>query len=363
MYKLFRLWTATAAVVLLTQPWLAAQSEVAQSEPEPQTLEEWERNELRGLVDAVGAAIQGELVQTDDLLQFQPTFLKGAGGDTYIPFTVRLDPSRVSKSKVLMYLFVRARDYSAVEEPAVEEPADAAAESAMSWFEGAVFDDAFFVDVPDDRTTTGEIELQRSFSAPGGDVYDVYVAIRDSLGSDADEAALAESIVMMTKAEVEVPDLWNAGLETSTVIIAEAVEPLEQPLTPEEQIANPFTIGGTRIVPTQDRDFGQDGDFSLIMLVYNPQLGADQMPDVTIDYEFLRRTDDGEEFFNRTNPQQFNAQTLPPGFDMAAGHQVVAGQSVPLGSFPAGSYRLEITVTDNVSGGGVAREVIFDVHE
>ena len=359
MYKIFRLWTAAAAVVLLAQPLLAAQSD----EPEqsgPETLEEWQRNELAGLVDAVGAAVQGELVQTDDLLKFQPSFLKGAGGDTYVPFTVRVDASKVHKSKVLMYLFVVPRDRPSDAAPA--EPADPAAETAREWYDGAVFDDAFFVDVPDDRTTSGEIELQRAFSAPS-DVYNVYVAIRDSMGADADEAALAESVVMMAKEEIEIPDLWNAGLQTSTVIIAGAVEPLEQPLTPEELIANPYTLGGTRIVPRQDRDFGQDGEFSLIMLVYNPQLGADQMPDVTIDYDFHRRTDAGEEFFNRTNPQQFNAQTLPPGFDIAAGHQVVAGQSVPLGSFPAGSYRLEITVTDNVAGGDLAREVIFDVHE
>jgi len=362
MYKIFRLWTAAAAVVLLTQPLLAAQAQSDESdEPGPETLAEWQRNELAGLVDAVGAAVQGELVQTDDLLTFQPSYLKGAGGDTYVPFTVRLDPSKVNKSRVLLYLFVVPRDRPSVAEPA--EPADPAAETASEWFDGAVFDDAFFVDVPVDRTASGEIELQRAFSAPGGDVYDAYVAIRDSMGPDADEVALAESIVMMAKEEIEIPDLWNAGLQTSTVIIAESVEPLEQPLTPEEQVSNPFTLGGTRIVPKQDRDFGQDGEFSLIMLVYNPQLGADQMPDVTINYDFHRRTDAGEEFFNRTNPQQFNAQTLPPGFDIAAGHQVVAGQSVPLGSFPAGSYRLEITVTDNVLGSGLAREVIFDVHE
>lgn len=359
MCKIFRLWTAAAAVVLLAQPLLAAQNEVAQSETESQTPEEWQQNELRGLVDAVGAAVQGELVQTDDdLLQFQPSFLKGAGGDTYIPFTVRLDPSEVNKSKVLMYLFVLPRD-----RPAVEEPADATAESVSNWFDGAVFDDAFFVDVPDDRTTSGEIELQRSFSAPGGAVYEVYLAIRDSMGADADEEALAESMVMMVKEDMEVPDLWNAGLQTSTVILADSVEPLERPLTPEEQIANPFTLGATQIVPKRDRDFGKEGELSLIMLVYNPELGADQKPDVTIEYDFHQRTDTGEEFFNRTNPQQFNAQTLPPGFDMEAGHQIVAGQSVPLASFPVGSYRLEITVTDNVSGGGVAREVIFDIDE
>ena len=329
--------------------------------PEPQPLEEWERIELRGLVEAVSAALQGELIQTDDPFQFRPSFLKGTEGSTYIPFTVRLDPSKVNKPKVLMYLFVRPNDLPPAD-PQPETDADPDA-TGRALFENATFEDAFFIDVPDGRTASGEIEIQRAFNAPGGATYEVYVAIRDSLGADGDEDELAESMVMMAKEEVEVPDLWNAGLQTSTVILAVAVEPLERPLTPDEQVANPFTLGGTKIVPKQDSEFSTAGDLSLIMLVYNPQLGSDQMPDVTIGYDFHQRTDAGEEFFNRTNPQQFNAQTLPPGFDVAAGHQLVAGQSVPLASFPVGSYRLEITVTDNVSGGGVVREVVFNVHE
>ena len=354
MYRIFRLWTAVAVMAMLTQPVLAGQSE-----QEPRVLAEWEQTELRGLVDVVGAALQGELVQTKNPFEFRPNFLKGTEGNTYVPFTLRIDPSKVNRSQVLLYLFVLPHNLPAPE--ALEQASEQDATVAL--FEKGVFEDAFFVDVPDDHAVTGEIELQRAFHAPGGETYDVYVAIRDSMGADADEDALAESMVMMAKEEVELPDLWNDGLQTSTVIIADAVEPLEQPMTPEEQIANPFALGGTRIVPRQDTNFGTDDELSLIMLVYNPQLGPDQMPDLTIDFNFHQRTDAGEEFFNRTNPQQFNAQTLPPGFDVAAGHQVVAGQSVPLGSFPAGSYRLEIMVNDNVSGGSIVREVVFNVNQ
>ena len=357
MFRILCSWIAIVAVALLTQPRF-----LAQSEQEPRTLEEWERTELRGLVEAVSAALEGELVQTDNPFQFRPSFLKGTENNTYIPFTLRLDPSKVNKPMVLMYLFVLPQDLPPADPEQENTDADPDA-ATRALFENATFEDAFFIDVPDGRTAGGEIELQRAFSAPGATTYDVYIAIRDSLGADADEDALAESIVMMVKEEVEVPDLWNAGLQTSTVIVAESVEPLAQSLTPDEQTANPFTLGTTKIVPKQDNDFATDGGLSLIMLVYNPTLGSDQMPDLTIDYDFHQSTDTGEEFFNRTNPQQFNAQTLPPGFAVAAGHQVVAGQSVPLASFPVGGYRLEIKVTDNVSGGSLVRELVFNVHE
>jgi hypothetical protein len=56
-----------------------------------------------------------------------------------------------------------------------------------------------------------------------------------------------------------------------------------------------------------------------------------------------------------------NAQTLEKGFDLAAGHQLQAGQAVPLASFPEGDYRLEIKVTDKLGSKTLTRDVLFTV--
>ena len=144
------------------------------------------------------------------------------------------------------------------------------------------------------------------------------------------------------------------------MLVAQAVEPLAAPLSPEEQIENPFTLGTTRILPKFDRVFGKQDELNLLMLVYNPRV-ADDMPNITVEYNFHTRTESGEEFFNKTTPQEFNAQTLPPGFSVEAGHQIVAGQSVPLSLFPAGDYRLEISITDNEAGTNLTRDVNFTV--
>ncbi len=69
----------------------------------------------------------------------------------------------------------------------------------------------------------------------------------------------------------------------------------------------------------------------------------------------------GEKFFNKTNPQNLNAQTLPPQFDLAAGHQLQTGQAVPLASFPEGQYRLEIKVTDKIANKTLVRDISFSV--
>ena len=369
MYKkLSKLPAKCVSVIVFSMIMLIAQAAFTQEESENQSLEEWQQRELRPLVEAVGAVLTGNLVQTSSPFEFKPDFLKGVEGSSYVPFTLTVDPTKVNESTVLMYLFVTPHTAAAdVTEQADADAAEQADEeegdrNIREAFENVTFEDAFFVDVSKSRAEGGMVEIHRAFTAPGGS-YDVYVALRDSKGADADDDALAESLVMMVKEQVEVPDLWSGALQTSSVIVTGLVENLSQPLTPEEQIANPYTLGETRIVPKQGDIFRKDEDISLLMLIYNPNLDDNQKPDLTVDYEFHKLTDTGSEFFNRTNPQHFNAQTLPPGFDVEVGHQIVAGQSVPLASFSGGNYRLNIKVIDNTSGQSVLRGVSFTVNE
>jgi hypothetical protein len=80
-----------------------------------------------------------------------------------------------------------------------------------------------------------------------------------------------------------------------------------------------------------------------------------------VEFNFYSKQNGAEKFFNKTDPQQLNAQTLPPGFDINAGHQLQSGQAVPLASFPEGEYRLEIKVTDKIASKSVTRDVNFTV--
>ena len=83
---------------------------------------------------------------------------------------------------------------------------------------------------------------------------------------------------------------------------------------------------------------------------------------MSVEYNFYQKAaGQPEKFFNKTNPQSLNAQTLPPQFDLAAGHQLQSGQAVPLASFPEGDYRLEIKVTDKNNGKTLTRDVNFTV--
>jgi hypothetical protein len=100
----------------------------------------------------------------------------------------------------------------------------------------------------------------------------------------------------------------------------------------------------------------------MLFLIYNTGQDANRKPDVVVEYLFYQRfADKPEKFFNKTSPQAFNASTLPPQFDIGAGHNILANQFVPLASFPEGEYRLEIKITDKLSGKVVSRNVMFSV--
>jgi hypothetical protein len=80
-----------------------------------------------------------------------------------------------------------------------------------------------------------------------------------------------------------------------------------------------------------------------------------------MEFKFYQKSGDKETYFNKTEPQVLNAQTLPPQFDLAAGHQLLGTLELPLASFPEGDYRLEIDVQDKVSSQKLTKNVNFTV--
>jgi hypothetical protein len=145
------------------------------------------------------------------------------------------------------------------------------------------------------------------------------------------------------------------------VIVAQSVEPLSAALPADQQEANPYVFGPMRIVPSPDGKFSKSGELSVIFWIYGAKEAASGKPDVVVDYSFHQKLAEGEKYFNKTAPQPLNAETLPPQFSIAAGHQLPGSLVIPLSSFPAGDYRLEIKVTDKPSGATLTQNVNFTV--
>jgi len=163
------------------------------------------------------------------------------------------------------------------------------------------------------------------------------------------------------KQTVTVPDFWSSELTTSSMILTDRMDPLAAPLARDQQVERPYALGSVEIVPALDSTFPKSEVLSLFFLVYNPTLGPDKKPNVSVEYNFYQKTGGTEKYFNKTSPQEFNATTLPPEFDFDAGHQLVAGQSVPLTSFPEGEYRLEVKITDKMAVKTITRNMTFTV--
>jgi hypothetical protein len=320
-----------AAALLLAAAPVAAQAE----------LEDWQRDELEPLVDVVASALDGEIVPQEDPFELVPTFIKATDGNTYVPFTLTIEPDSVGDS-VAIYLYIDEHQDVPVERDDDERPV-------------AVWEEAHFIEVAESDDV---VRISRAFTVPGG-TYDVYVAIRDSAGEDGDRDD--DPTVLLLREEVEVPDFWSPELQISTILIAEAIEPLAVQITPEQQVTRPYALGPFEIVPKFSLSFARDEQFAPLFFVYNAGVQDGAKPNVTVEFDFHQQTADGEEFFNRTSPQEFNAQTLPPDFDLTIGHQIVAGQQIPLSIFPAGDYRLEIKVTDHTSGTVVTHNLAFSV--
>lgn len=345
---------AGAVGLLVAQSAIAAGGTQAQppDRKQQERLSKEQREEAQALVRLVDNVMKGQAAPADFALGWHNDFLKGQQGRVFVPFTVSFPRDAVKSRDLSLYFRVVARQAAAPDAakgaPRGEEGQDRAARAQMFAFE-----DIHLVEL--DEPPKGQpYKVSRAFMVPPGE-YDVFVAIRERKLPRGQQPK-----VTVHRQAVTVPDYWNGEFTTSTVIVADNVQQLKAPLSPEEQAKKPYTIGITEITPAADMVFSKSEELSVMFIIYNPML-QDKKPNVTVEWKFHHRLPEGEKYFNKTEPTQLNASTLPPQFDLDLGHQLVAGQSVPLASFPEGEYRLEIEVTDNLAHKTLTREVFFTV--
>jgi hypothetical protein len=296
------------------------------------------------------------------LLWVHEDMLKAQGNKEDIPFTVSSDPAKVS-GQVAMYWRVVAKDGGAAAAAAAAAPAAKKDDKDKDKDKDKKKSDYAYEDISFVPVTPGQtpMRISRSFTVTAG-AYDVYVVAKEPTPEKPAKNAPAPKTSVL-KQTVTVPDFWNATeLNTSSVIVATRIDPLPAPLTPQQQADRPYALGSMEIVPAFETKFTKKAELSTFMLIYNPKVDSANKPDVTVEYNFYQKpSGQPEKFFNKTSPQNLNAQTLPPNFDFAAGHQLQTGQAVPLASFPEGDYRLEIKITDKIANKTLTRDVNFTV--
>ena len=323
--------------------------------------------EIRALLTAADQAATGGTVNSLPVRWEQQHFIKSFADKTYVPFTVSVDAAAfTAPTPVGLYLRVAKRGELPPSTAAVaakdsdkkkkKDKKDEQKGTQVDARHEYAFEDVFFFDIP--AGVAGQpTMLRRAFAVSPGD-YDVYVAIKEKGVAPAGGASPKIGVV---KHELTVPSL-DGEFTTSSVILAQRVDVLQQEIPTDRQSENPYTFGTMRITPSLEGKFVKADDLNVIFWIYGAGIEGDaKKPNVEVEYHFHQKTADGEKFFNKTEPQVMNAQTLPPQFDMAAGHQLPGSLSVPLSSFPEGDYRLEVKVSDKTSGKTVTRESMFSV--
>jgi hypothetical protein len=326
----------------------------AQSTPAPRKLSDSEKKEIQTVLKIVDDVNAGQPAPNDlSLTWVKEDLLKAQGNKQYVPFNVTIDPAKLSGNKLSFYWRVVSTDAPAAAEATDSKDAKKDDKKKAEY----AYED--LNTIPLTSGATAPMRVSRSFTvAPGN--YDVIVVAKEPSPEKPKKNEPAPKVSVI-KQSVVVPDLWNGELNTSTVILAERIDPLPAALTPQQQGERPYALGTMEIVPALSTNFTKKSELSTFLLIYNAKTDSANKPDVSVEYNFYTKQAGAEKFFNKTNPQNLNAQTLPPEFDFAAGHQLQSGQAVPLASFPEGDYRLEIKVTDKIANKTLTRNVNFSV--
>jgi hypothetical protein len=304
--------------------------EVKLSKPQLEQLEA-----LSSLVDAVMTG--KEPAPADVKLKIQQHFVKSTT-NVFIPYIAEVSGGTFNSFPVAVYVRAVPKSTKTLAAKGADYP----------------FADLYFLEAKSLRSTGADsAEFSRGLQLPAGD-FDVYVAIMET---QAKNSKAPPKRVVHTHA-LTVPDL-AAGLTTSSIILAKSMEDAPAMLTPQQQLEQPFTIGGNKITPTFTPAFAKSGELLFVFFIYNQGTAASGKPDVDVNYLFYRASE--AKPFSKAATTSFNATTLPAEFSSSAGHQLVVGQGIPLASFAPGDYKLEVTIADKTSNQTIMRDVPFTV--
>ena len=372
-----RFGAATLAVALACGTLTSAQKPAAKGDQKPdpaaQAKAQMEQQEIQTLVRVADAAMSGQPAPADFPIQFQNDFLKAQASRVWVPIILTLDPAKTPSGALTLYLRVTPRGMTAP--PAVaaappdknakdnkdkdkdkdkknQRPAAGAPPAAPNY----PYEDVSFLDLK--PAGPGQpLRIQRGVGIPAGS-YDLYIVLHERPAAAGAAPVTGKTAVL--KQPLDVPN-YAAEFSTSTVILAERVDQLPAPITPDAQSEHPYAFGQTEIVVAPDRKFKKAQELIVLLQVYNPMITADKKFNLEATYTFYRQDAGTEKRFNSTDPQTFNSENMGAGFDPSGNSSIQAGQGVPLQSFPEGSYRLEIKIADKLSSKVLTQNVNFTV--
>jgi hypothetical protein len=318
--------------------------------------------EIASAVKIVDDAMAGQPVPADFTFTWVTHFMKGRDGKEYVPFLLLFDKDQKVPQTVTYY--IRVANKATIAE---QQKAQAAHKAALTKAENESKLDPENVELAEAaekvRAQAPKVEYAfedlKAFNLNGkpgfafripsaimvatGD-YDVYILLKEPTANVKDKKAQPKAAVL--KAALTVPDFSTVPMMTSSVMLtkgSDASQPAQQVQSDPGKNPYVFFQVSADSIPL-DPKFDKKSWLSVSMYIYNTGVDpASAVPNVTADFAFYHKADGTEKFFNRTGPQPFGAKADPKT-------GVFIGTAVPLESFPEGDFRLEIKITDKVTG-------------
>jgi hypothetical protein len=296
----------------------------------------------------------------DVALTWSGVYLAAGKGLVYVPYTINID-GKFTGMPVAMYVRVLTKDAR----PASLDTSKMTTLRSYTNQMNMVIDIKDFRDghIPATGVVTQDVHffepprdgrLSRGIWLPPGE-YNMFIAMREKgKGAELPRTAVIQQ-------ELTVPDL-SSGLALSSVILVSSLEPAPASSKKQNQLDDPYSLGGTRMIPAPSTRLPRAGEMTAVFFIYNPTAATSGKPDLLVEYMFYQRAGEkGLIGFKSSAPQIFDATTLPATFDLAANQQIMGGLAVPLSSFPGGEYRLEVKVTDKAGQATTTRVLDFSV--
>lgn len=363
-------WAVVAALIVMPERSRVLGQGLASTGPVPRS----EAAELVNMVDRVAA---GEPPGGDAWLKWSGHFLRASDGRVQVPFTVALDEVDTGFESLAMYVRVVPRAAASTASPTRVRGGDVATpvsapESQFSHGNPTAGEasarmgllaaelqprppgvDTFFLARTSPRPDP--LVVRRSLVAAPGE-YDLYVAVRERQASGA-RGAPKRAVLHQT---LTVPDLGGTDLNMSSIILADRIEALTSRPSASQLAERPYAFGSAEVFPRGNTSFASSDMLVAVVFAYNLTVDAGSLPDATVRFRFRQMSAFGETF-GELPPQRLARGHTPPVFDLKAGHQLAVTQALPLASFPADAYELEIDVTDNLSSRTARRIARFSV--
>lgn len=167
--------------------------------------------------------------------------------------------------------------------------------------------------------------FQKRVVLPAGN-YKVDVVVRD----------VTSGHMGIVKQGFEVPKYSNDSMTTSSLILADIVEPMKQ------ASASSFIIGTNKVRPSVTQRFKRDQNLGLYLQVYNVQIDQTTLqPAIDVEYVISKA---GKELARFREDGKGGVSDLS-GY----GQQLVLGRTIPLKDFEPGAYEVQVVLTDRVA--------------